>query len=74
MTIKIQKERGVVKINWNKFSELFEISDDEKEFFEMLQCKLQRCHIISLLRKGIYDNQKHGNNDHGSNPYDIRIC
>lgn len=33
MTIKIQKERGVVKINWNKFSELFEISDDEKEFF-----------------------------------------
>ena len=36
MTIKIQKERGVVKINWNKFAELFEISDDEKEFFEMI--------------------------------------
>lgn len=34
MTIKIQKERGVIKINWNKFSELFEISDDEKNFLK----------------------------------------
>lgn len=50
MTIKIQKERGVVKINWNKFAELFEISDDEKEFFEMIyrRCTIYRC-VIGIL-------------------------
>ena len=50
MTIKIQKERGVVKINWNKFSELFEISDDEKEFFEMIYRRhtIYRC-VIGIL-------------------------
>ena len=50
MTIKIQKERGAIKINWNKFSELFEISDDEKEFFEMIYRRrtIYRC-VIGIL-------------------------
>lgn len=50
MTIKIQQERGVVKINWNKFSELFEISDDEKEFFEMIYRRRTICRcVIGIL-------------------------
>ena len=50
MTIKIQQERGAIKINWNKFSELFEISDDEKEFFEMIYRRraTYRC-VIGIL-------------------------
>ena len=51
MTIKIQQERGAIKINWNKFSELFEISDDEKDFFEMIYRRrtIYRC-VIGILK------------------------
>lgn len=41
----------MIKINWNKFSELFEISDEEKELFEMMYRRriVYRCAICVLI-------------------------